>query len=116
MKKNKILFLDEATANVDLETDEFIQNQIKHSFVDCTVITIAHRIQTIADYDRVIVLDKGLIVEFDKPYNLLVKNHEDKTISKDGYLANMVKATGEKTSLKILKIARNKFLSKKTSI
>ncbi len=72
LKKNKILLLDEATANVDLETDEFIQSKMKEKFKDCTIITIAHRILTIADYDKVIVMDKGMVVEFGSPYELLV--------------------------------------------
>ncbi|XP_033725267.1 LOW QUALITY PROTEIN: multidrug resistance-associated protein 1-like [Pecten maximus] len=71
LHKNKILILDEATAAVDMETDELIQQTIKSEFEDCTVLTIAHRLNTIMDYDRVMVLDKGLVVEFDRPQNLL---------------------------------------------
>ncbi|XP_033725264.1 multidrug resistance-associated protein 1-like [Pecten maximus] len=71
LHKNKILILDEATAAVDMETDELIQQTIKSEFEDCTVLTIAHRLNTIMDYDRVMVLDKGLVVEFDRPENLL---------------------------------------------
>ncbi|XP_063286386.1 multidrug resistance-associated protein 1-like [Pelobates fuscus] len=71
LRKTKILVLDEATAAVDLETDGLIQSTIRKEFEDCTVITIAHRLNTIMDYTRVIVLDKGQIVEFDSPNNLL---------------------------------------------
>ncbi|XP_069503215.1 multidrug resistance-associated protein 1 isoform X1 [Ambystoma mexicanum] len=71
LRKTKILVLDEATAAVDLETDDLIQSTIRVQFEDCTVITIAHRLNTIMDYTRVIVLDKGQIVEFDSPANLL---------------------------------------------
>ncbi|XP_069101813.1 multidrug resistance-associated protein 1-like isoform X2 [Argopecten irradians] len=71
LHKNKILILDEATAAVDMETDELIQQTIKTEFEDCTVLTIAHRLNTIMDYDRVMVLDKGVIVEFDRPQTLL---------------------------------------------
>ncbi|XP_011264384.1 multidrug resistance-associated protein 1 isoform X2 [Camponotus floridanus] len=71
LRKTKVLVLDEATAAVDLETDDLIQTTIRQEFKDCTVLTIAHRLNTILDSDRVIVLDKGLIVEYDSPEKLL---------------------------------------------
>ncbi|CAL1682835.1 unnamed protein product [Lasius platythorax] len=71
LRKTKVLILDEATAAVDLETDDLIQTTIRQEFKDCTVLTIAHRLNTILDSDRVIVLDKGLIVEYDSPEALL---------------------------------------------
>ncbi|XP_060530036.1 multidrug resistance-associated protein 1-like isoform X5 [Cylas formicarius] len=71
LRKTKVLILDEATAAVDLETDDLIQKTIRTKFNDCTVLTIAHRLNTIMDSDRVIVLDKGRIVEFDSPAALL---------------------------------------------
>ncbi|KAK4875040.1 hypothetical protein RN001_011462 [Aquatica leii] len=67
LRKTKVLILDEATAAVDLETDDLIQRTIRDEFKDCTVLTIAHRLNTIMDSDRVIVLDRGDIVEFDTP-------------------------------------------------
>ncbi|GIX67437.1 multidrug resistance-associated protein 1, partial [Caerostris extrusa] len=73
LRKTKVLILDEATAAVDVETDELIQSTIRTQFSDCTIITIAHRLNTIIDYDKVIVLGKGEIVEMDKPENLLKK-------------------------------------------
>ncbi|XP_020285956.1 multidrug resistance-associated protein 1 isoform X1 [Pseudomyrmex gracilis] len=71
LRKTKVLILDEATAAVDLETDDLIQTTIRQEFKDCTVLTIAHRLNTILDSDRVIVLDKGLIVEYNSPEALL---------------------------------------------
>ena len=71
LRQNDILILDEATSSVDNETDEFIQSQIKDKFSTATVLTIAHRLTTIADYDKVAVIDKGRIIEFDHPYKLI---------------------------------------------
>ncbi|XP_035230725.1 multidrug resistance-associated protein 1-like, partial [Stegodyphus dumicola] len=73
LRKSRVLVLDEATAAVDVETDELIQSTIRTKFNDCTVLTIAHRLNTIMDYDKVIVLSKGEIVEMDRPENLLKK-------------------------------------------
>ena len=77
LKNCKILVLDEATANVDSKTDEFIQAKIKEKFSKCTVFTIAHRLNTIADYDKVLVMHDGHVVEFDNPFLLLVNNNFD---------------------------------------
>ena len=71
LRKTKILILDEATAAVDLETDDLIQATIREEFKHCTVLTIAHRLNTILDYDRIMVLDKGNIAEFESPDSLL---------------------------------------------
>ncbi|KAI9346899.1 P-loop containing nucleoside triphosphate hydrolase protein [Obelidium mucronatum] len=71
LKSPKILIMDEATANVDYETDAMIQKALREDFKDATVLTIAHRLNTVIDYDRVMVLEKGSIAEFDSPKNLL---------------------------------------------
>ncbi|CAH0389150.1 unnamed protein product [Bemisia tabaci] len=71
LRKTKVLILDEATAAVDVETDDLIQTTIRQEFSDCTILTIAHRLNTIMDSDRVLVLDHGLIMEYDSPLNLL---------------------------------------------
>ncbi|KAH9262239.1 hypothetical protein BASA82_000740 [Batrachochytrium salamandrivorans] len=63
--------LDEATASVDLATDDFIQKAIRRDFAKSTVLTIAHRLNTIADYDRILVLGAGKVLEFDRPALLL---------------------------------------------
>uniref|UniRef100_W5MJY3 ABC-type glutathione-S-conjugate transporter n=1 Tax=Lepisosteus oculatus TaxID=7918 RepID=W5MJY3_LEPOC len=71
LRKTKVLVLDEATAAVDLETDNLIQSTIRSQFEECTVLTIAHRLNTIMDYTRVIVMDRGQITEMDTPSNLI---------------------------------------------
>ncbi|KAJ0987913.1 hypothetical protein J5N97_006269 [Dioscorea zingiberensis] len=75
LKKSKILVLDEATASVDTATDSLIQKTIRQQFADSTVITIAHRITSVLDSDMVLLLDHGLIAEYDSPARLL----EDKS-------------------------------------
>lgn len=65
--------MDEATASIDSETDNFIQQMIRVKFKDCTVLTIAHRLHTVIDYTKILVLDAGLTVEYDTPTELLKK-------------------------------------------
>lgn len=67
VRQTKILILDEATSSVDYETDQKIQARIVESFADCTILCIAHRLNTILNYNRVLVLEDGRIVEFDNP-------------------------------------------------
>ncbi|XP_026874529.2 multidrug resistance-associated protein 1 [Electrophorus electricus] len=74
LRKTRILVLDEATAAVDLETDALIQSTIRSQFEDCAVLTIAHRLNTVMDYTKVIVMDKGHIVEMDSPSNLIAQS------------------------------------------
>ena len=71
LRKTKIVILDEATASIDHNTDELIQKTIRSSFRDCTVITVAHRLNTILDNSRIMVIDNGRIVEFDTPNALI---------------------------------------------
>ncbi|SPT16941.1 unnamed protein product [Triticum aestivum] len=71
LKQNQILFMDEATASVDSQTDATIQKITREQFSSCTIISIAHRIPTVMDCDRVLVLDAGLVKEFDAPSRLL---------------------------------------------
>lgn len=98
IRNNKILVLDEATANVDPQTDALIQSTIRRKFHNCTVITIAHRLHTIMDCDRVLVMDAGTCVEFDHPH-LLLKN-------KEGVFYGLVKQTGRSAMDGLMAIAQ----------
>nr|XP_021513225.1 multidrug resistance-associated protein 1 isoform X3 [Meriones unguiculatus] len=86
LRKTKILVLDEATAAVDLETDDLIQSTIRTQFESCTVLTIAHRLNTIMDYTRVIVLDKGEVRECGAPSELLQQRGIFYSMAKDSGL------------------------------
>ncbi|XP_061370562.1 ABC transporter C family member 14-like [Gastrolobium bilobum] len=74
LKSTKILFMDEATASVDSQTDAVIQKIIREDFADRTIISIAHRIPTVMDCDKVLVIDAGFAKEFDKPSRLLERH------------------------------------------
>ena len=97
LRRTHVLLLDEATAAVDVETDALLQRMIRKNFRDKTVLTIAHRLNTIMDSDRIMVLDAGQIVEFDTPANLLSK--------RDGVLYAMVEATGIESASYLRSIA-----------
>lgn len=71
LRSSRILLLDEATSAVDHHTDRLVQETIKEEFKECTVLTIAHRLDTIIDYDRILVLADGEVHEDDSPANLL---------------------------------------------
>ncbi|KAJ2076373.1 Canalicular multispecific organic anion transporter 1, partial [Coemansia sp. S100] len=81
--RRKILVLDEATANVDTETDRIMQSVIRREFKNCTVLTIAHRLNTIMDSDRILVMDEGKVAELDTPANLLAR---------EGHFSKLVKS------------------------
>lgn len=85
LRRNKILLLDEATSNVDIDTDSFIQETIAREFSDCTILTIAHRLLTVADSDKIVVLDSGRVREFDEPHRLIQ--------NKSSLLSEMIEAS-----------------------
>ncbi|KAJ2137532.1 hypothetical protein IW136_003475 [Coemansia sp. RSA 678] len=87
VKHTQVILLDEATASVDAVTDGKIQRTIRAEFGTATLLCIAHRLRTVVDYDRVLVLDQGEVVEFDTPYNLLLKQ--------DGLFRHMCLKSGE---------------------
>jgi len=87
-RQANILLLDEATANVDYELNEKMITTVKQEFAHCTVITIAHRLSTILDSDKIIVMDKGKIVEYDRPSVLAER--------RDGLFARMLRESTDK--------------------
>ena len=87
----RVLVLDEATASIDGETDAFIQKMLRTRFPETTLLTIAHRLNTIMDYDYVLSMDAGRAAEFDTPANLLENNPE-------GIFSQLVDATGAENS------------------
>tara|TARA_B100000780_G_scaffold31524_1_gene19953 strand:+ start:246 stop:638 length:393 start_codon:yes stop_codon:yes gene_type:complete len=74
LENPKVLIMDEATSNIDGKTDNKIQTMLKEAFKECTVLTIAHRIDTILWYDKVLVMDKGKVLEYDSPKVLSTKD------------------------------------------
>ncbi|XP_067134910.1 ATP-binding cassette sub-family C member 4-like [Centruroides vittatus] len=107
LRQNKIIVMDEATSNIDKSTDSCIQKVIREKFESCTVLTIAHRLHTVIDSDRVLVLDTGKLQEFDSPYALL-KNL-------NGTFYNLVKNTGVTSMKELYKIAKNRYYLKETT-
>lgn len=101
LRQNHILMIDEATANVDPRTDSLIQKTIREKFKQCTVLTIAHRLNTIMDSDKVMVLNEGNVVEFNHPHVLLQDT--------EGYFYKMVQQTGKGESQKLLDIAKSTY-------
>uniref|UniRef100_A0A6Q2XEW5 ATP-binding cassette, sub-family C (CFTR/MRP), member 2 n=1 Tax=Esox lucius TaxID=8010 RepID=A0A6Q2XEW5_ESOLU len=98
LRKSRILILDEATAAVDLETDDLIQTTIRQEFAHCTVLTIAHRLHSILDSNRVMVLDAGKIVEFDSPSTLFNQQGHFYSMAKDAGITTVDSTVLDSTS------------------
>lgn len=97
LRSPKIIVMDEATANVDMESDQLIQKSLRNDFKDSTIITIAHRLNTVIDYSRILVLDQGKLVEYASPHELLQKG---------GIFAEMVDNTGDINSAMLRRLAK----------
>ncbi|XP_046746117.1 ATP-binding cassette sub-family C member 4-like isoform X1 [Diprion similis] len=104
LRNNRILMLDEATANVDPHTDALIQRTIRTKFASCTVLTVAHRLNTIMDSDKVLLMDRGRMAEYDHPYLLLQNEY--------GHFSSMVKETGRAMYEQLAKIAEQSYKAK----
>lgn len=100
VRKDRVLVLDEATANVDHKTDELIQRTIRSEFRACTVFVVAHRLNTIIDSDCILVLDKGLLMEYGSGHELLNKS--------GGYFKSMVDEVGGHAASELRRIAKEK--------
>ncbi|XP_068382967.1 ATP-binding cassette sub-family C member 4 isoform X4 [Eschrichtius robustus] len=104
LRKNRILIIDEATANVDPRTDELIQKKIREKFAQCTVLTIAHRLNTIIDSDRIMVLDSGRLKEYDEPHVLLQ--------NRDGLFYKMVQQLGKAEAAALTETAKQVYFKR----
>lgn len=105
LKQNRILVLDEATANVDQETDDAIQLSIRTNFANCTILTIAHRLNTIIDMDKVLVMGAGQVLEYDEPY-ILLQNRE-------GHFYSMIQQTGRDLSKQLYSLAEGAYAKRR---
>lgn len=72
LKRSRVVLMDEATASVDFQTDKAIQKTIATEFADCTILCIAHRLHTVIEYDRILVLDQGQVVEFARFVEIII--------------------------------------------
>ena len=97
LRHSRVLVMDEATANVDMESDQLIQKAIRKDFTESTIITVAHRLNTVIDYDKVLVLDRGRVVEYGAPYDLLQ--------NRDGVFSQMVDQTGSTNATLLRQLA-----------
>lgn len=105
LKSPKVILLDEATASIDYKSDALIQQTIREEFSGSTILTIAHRLRSIVDYDKILVMDAGRVVEYDEPYALIS--------NKDSLFHSMCENSGELDALK--KLAKASFVSSKNA-
>lgn len=105
LRTSKICVMDEATSSVDIKTDNLIQGMIRGEdglFSHATVLTIAHRISTVIDYDKIMVLDEGRLVEFGHPWELLSKAEGDES----AFFLRMVNEMGVEAKKELCEIAK----------
>mmetsp|Transcript_7000 Transcript_7000/g.8876 ORF Transcript_7000/g.8876 Transcript_7000/m.8876 type:complete len:1644 (+) Transcript_7000:14-4945(+) len=103
LKSPKVILLDEATASIDYKSDAMIQQTIRQEFSNSTILTIAHRLRSIVDYDKILVMDAGRVVEYDNPYVLIA--------NKNSLFYSMCENSGELDSL--IKLAKETYVKNK---
>ncbi|KAG4106141.1 P-loop containing nucleoside triphosphate hydrolase protein [Neocallimastix lanati (nom. inval.)] len=110
IRNSRILVMDEATASVDIETDAIIQKALRTKFNEVTVLTIAHRLNTIIDYDKILVLSKGEVLEYDTPKNLLFESNENGEVvpSSKTEFSKLVDETGPVNAALLRQLALDK--------
>ena len=101
----KILLMDEATSNIDTKTDALIQKLIREKFQNSTVMTIAHRLNTIIDYDKILFLKEGKIAEDGHPYSLMCKD----SLEPDSHFKSLIMEGGEDFFKEMLARAKESF-------
>ncbi|CAR30690.1 bile acid-transporting ATPase YBT1 [Lachancea thermotolerans CBS 6340] len=105
LRSPKVMLLDEATASIDYQSDARIQQTIRSEFSDSTILTIAHRLRSIIDYDKILVMDAGEVKEYDHPYSLL--------LNKNSIFYSMCEDSGELEVL--IQLAKESFVKKLNS-
>jgi len=95
LRKNKVLVLDEPTANVDNRTDQLLQEAVRRSFQDSTILAVAHRLDTVIDYDLILVIGRGKVLEYGSPAELLS--------NPEGHFTSMVNDCGENMAQELRK-------------
>lgn len=100
LRKNRVLVLDEPTANVDGYTDKLLQAAVSKSFTEATIIAVAHRLDTVIDYDKILVLGSGKVLEYGSPRELLERD--------SGHFSSMVRDTGPEMSKELRRRAFSK--------
>ncbi|CAL8129140.1 unnamed protein product [Orchesella dallaii] len=104
LRRNKVIVMDEATANVDPQTDALIQETIRNKFGNCTVLMIAHRLHSVVECDKVLVLDKGRLIQFDHPHKLYQ--------NRGGIFYSMSRSTGGGSHEQLMATAEKAYLKK----
>jgi len=113
LKKSALVIQDDATTNVDIPTSQALQAKILERYKDSTILTMTHRVLTIALYDKVVISHKGEIQEFGEPYLLLVDKIGDTEVTnKDSYMARMTKNLGKTLSKLVVKTALRTYYKK----
>ena len=107
LRNSRVLMMDEATASVDMDSDALIQKTVREAFSECTTLTIAHRLNTIMDSDKILFLDSGKVSEYDDPQTLLR--------NPNGAFSRMVEKTGKTQEKNLKRIASDAAMKRKGS-